>query len=199
MTKQKKCAFCARPFTKTMPLQIVCGVSCAIGHSDKISKLKRARVNRENALADKHAKAAHRRAKEALKTPRQWASEVQAIVNRYVRLRDRHLPCCSCNKPASWGGQWHASHYRSVGAAPHLRFNLWNIHKGCSECNNHKSGNLIGYRKKLVKRIGVARVDWLETNQAIVRRDVEYLKRLKAVFSKKLRRLERRVESGIDG
>lgn len=132
--------------------------------------------------------------KEKLKSRADYAKETQAVINRYVRLRDAHLGCISCDKPANWGGQWHCSHFRSVGAAAHLRFNLWNMNKSCSACNNFLSGNIAGYRPKLIEKIGQAKVDWLECNQGLVRHDIPYLKRLKAVFAKKVRRIEQRQE-----
>lgn len=132
--------------------------------------------------------------KEKLKSRADYAKEAQAVINRYVRLRDAHLGCISCDKPANWGGQWHCSHFRSVGAAAHLRFNLWNMNKSCSACNNFLSGNIAGYRPKLIEKIGQAKVDWLECNQGLVRHDIPYLKRLKAVFAKKVRRIEQRQE-----
>lgn len=111
-----------------------------------------------------------------------------------MRLRDAHLGCISCSKPASWQGQWHCSHFRSVGAAPHLRFNLWNMNKSCSACNNFLSGNIMAYRPALIEKIGQAKVDWLECNSDIARHDIPYLKRVKAIFSKKSRRLEARIQ-----
>ena len=114
----------------------------------------------------------------------------QAIVNKIVRLRDRHLPCCSCDRPASWDGQWHASHLRSVGAASAVRFNLWNIHKGCSVCNNHLSGNLAEYLPRIRARIGDDKVDWLYRQNQIASYDIDYLKRFKAVMGKKLKRMD---------
>jgi hypothetical protein len=134
--------------------------------------------------------------KEKLKTRADHAKEAQAVINRYVRLRDAHLGCISCDKPASWGGQWHCSHFRSVGAAAHLRFNLWNMNKSCSQCNAHLSGNIMIYRPRLVEKIGSEKVAWLECNQDLVRHEIPYLKRIKAVFAKKLKRIERRCERG---
>lgn len=132
--------------------------------------------------------------KEKLKTRADHAKEAQAIINRYVRLRDAHLGCISCDKPATWGGQWHCSHFRSVGAAAHLRFNLWNMNRSCSQCNAHLSGNIMVYRPRLVEKIGAEKVAWLERNQDLVRHEIPYLKRLKSVFTKKVKRLEKRYE-----
>ena len=132
--------------------------------------------------------------KEALKSRGDHAKEAQAVINRYVRLRDAHLGCISCDKPATWRGQWHCSHFRSVGAAAHLRFNLWNMNKSCSQCNAHLSGNIMVYRPRLVEKIGAEKVEWLECNQDLVRHEIPYLKRLKAVFTKKAKRLEARIQ-----
>lgn len=179
--RQKKCRQCREPFTSYNSLHVVCSPPCAL-----------AKVAADNERIERKE---IRQAKERIKTKAQHAQEAQAVVNRYVRLRDAADGCISCDKPAEWGGQWHASHFRSRGAAPHLRFNLLNIHKACSVCNSHLSGNLMGYRPKLIEKIGADRVEWLECNQAVARHDIPYLKRLKAVFAKKARRLEKRNEA----
>ena len=89
-------------------------------------------------------------------------------------------------------GQWHGSHFRSVGAASAVRFNLWNIHKACSICNHHLSGNIAGYKPRLIQKIGLEKVEWLESQNQVVRHDIEYLKRYKRVMGKRLRMLEKR-------
>ena len=81
-------------------------------------------------------------------------------------MRDAELGCVSCDKPKDWGGQWHAGHYKTVGARPDLRFNEKNCHKQCSVCNNHLSGNLAAYRIELINRIGIAAVEELERDTA---------------------------------
>jgi hypothetical protein len=130
----------------------------------------------------------------ALKPRSHWLKTAQAEVNRYVRLRDFRFGCVSCDRPASWDGQWHASHFRSVGAASAVRFNLWNIHKACSICNNWKSGNLSEYEPRLRERIGADRVDWLRAQNRITLYSIEQLKRLRHVFARKANRLEKRHE-----
>lgn len=130
--------------------------------------------------------------KEASKPRSKWLAECQAVVNKYVRLRDRDLGCCSCDRPANWDGQWHASHLRSVGAASSIRFHLWNIHKGCSICNNHLSGNLAEYLPRIRQRIGDDKVDWLFQQNNVVKHDIDYLIRLKRIIGKRLKRMEKR-------
>lgn len=153
----------------------------ALRKAEKQSKA-RARVERED----------HAKRKESAKPRAKWLAECQAIANKIARLRDIADGCISCDKPASWGGQWHGSHFRSVGAASAVRFNLWNIHKACSVCNNHLSGNLVAYRPRLVNKIGQTRVDWLESQNQITRHDVDYLKKYKRVMGAKLKRLEKK-------
>lgn len=192
--RKKRCVnvACGTQFIPQRLGQKVCSPSCALSEAKNPANQAKAR----KALADMDRQDVKAR-KEKLKSRAEYAKEAQAVINRYVRLRDARLGCISCTKPATWGGQWHCSHFRSVGAAPHIRFNLWNMNKSCSQCNSHLSGNLAGYRPALIEKIGQARVDWLECNQATGRHDIPYLKRLKAVFAKKVKRLERRCEEAL--
>lgn len=189
--KPKKCKApgCGKPFKPTMTTQKVCSIACAkaMAKDPKLQKIAAKAITRQ-------AREDLKERREKLKSRAEYAKEAQAAINRYVRLRDAHLGCISCSKPASWQGQWHCSHFRSVGAAPHLRFNLWNMNKSCSACNNFLSGNIMAYRPALIEKIGQAKVDWLECNSDVARHDIPYLKRVKAVFSKKARRIEKRLE-----
>lgn len=183
--RPKKCRVCTETYTPSKPLQVVCSPSCALLHVAR-------KRERERKALDQIERKAIREAKERVKPRSDYLKEAQAAINRYVRLRDAHLGCVSCDRPSAWQGQWHASHYRSRGAAPHLRFNLHNIHKACSICNNHLSGNIMGYRPELVRRIGAQRVEALEASQVRADFTIDYLKRLKRVFAEKARRLELR-------
>jgi len=183
--RPKKCRVCTETYTPSKPLQVVCSPSCALLHAAQ-------KRERERKALDQIERKAIREAKERVKPRSDYLKEAQAAINRYVRLRDAHLGCVSCDRPSAWQGQWHASHYRSRGAAPHLRFNLHNIHKACSICNNHLSGNIMGYRPELVRRIGAQRVEALEASQVRADFTIDYLKRLKRVFAEKARRLELR-------
>lgn len=187
--KPKTCknSACKASFIPQRLGQAVCSPKCALA-TVEVQKAKEKKSLAQAGRRDIKVR------KEALKTRADHAKEAQTVMNRYVRLRDAHLGCISCNKPANWGGQWHCSHFRSVGAAPHIRYNLWNMNRACSVCNNHLSGNIAGYRPKLIEKIGQNKVDWLESNHSVARHDIPYLKRIKAVFTKKCRRLEARIQ-----
>lgn len=180
----RKCKACRQTFQPRNTMQVACGPACALQFAQQLRVREEARQLRIQRVETK-AK---------LKSRSDWLHEAQAAVNRYVRLRDAAHPCVSCDRPATWKGQWHASHFRSVGAATSVRFHLWNIHKACSICNNHLSGNLIEYEPRLRERIGHARVDWLRTQNHRATYTVEYLSRLKRVMLKKANRLRKRLE-----
>lgn len=167
--------------------------ACIAPWADAQAQKAERRAAKASKAAQVEEKRQDRVKKEQQKPRAKWLKECERVVNKYVRLRDRDLGCCSCDKPANWGGQWHASHLRSVGAASAVRFNLWNIAKGCSECNHFLSGNLAEYLPRARERWGNERVDWLFAQNAIMHYDIEYLRRLKRVMSKKVLRLEKRI------
>ena len=193
--RRTRCAHCRAKFATERPSQIV-HVECVEAWTEaQAAKRERAEAKAARAAA-KVERAETRRRKDAIKTRAQWLAECQAIANKYSRIRDAMDGCISCDKPASWDGQWHGSHFRSVGAASAVRLNLWNIHKSCSVCNHHLSGNIGAYKPRLIEKIGAARVAWLEAQNQLVRYDVDYLKKYKRVVGKRLRRMEKQLTKG---
>lgn len=158
------------------------------------SVIARQGLDKKKAKEAKDERKQHRKKLADSKPKKYWLKKAEEAVNRYVRLRDSHLGCCSCDLPSTWEGQWHASHFRSVGAASAVRYNLWNIHKGCSVCNNHRSGNIIEYRPRLIAKIGAEKVDWLMAQNQRADYSVEYLQRLQKVMLKKSNRLQKRLQ-----
>lgn len=84
--------------------------------------------------------------------------KTQATFNKYIRLRDKDKGCVSCKSPKVE----HASHFFSAGKFTALRFNEDNVHGSCLRCNYFMGGNLLEYRKTLVKRIGIEKLELLE-------------------------------------
>lgn len=125
--------------------------------------------------------------KEKLKSRADHLHEAQAAVNGYVRLRDAHQPCISCDSTPNdndlmTGSRWDAGHYRSVGACPELRFEPLNIHRQCVKCNRNLSGNAVEYRIRLVQRIGAEKLAWLEGLHAPSKYTVDEIKAIKAKY-----------------
>lgn len=133
--------------------------------------------------------------KEKLKTARKYLQEAQASINRYIRARDVGKSCGSCDSllvRQSLGGGFDCGHYRSRGAASHLRFNLLNMWGQCKQCNQYLGGNYSEYRKKLVERIGLERVEQLENDNEPRKFTIDYLKKIKKIFNRRARFYEKR-------
>jgi hypothetical protein len=135
--------------------------------------------------------------RDKLKTRSDWIKECQVVINRYVRLRDIRAGhgCISCCAPyrGAFGGAFDAGHYRSTGSAVHLRFFTPQIRLQCVKCNRHLGGNVVEYRIGLVARIGQDAVESIESMQGEPKWSIEYLKRLKTVFARKVLRLQGRM------
>ena len=185
---EKRCRFCKEYTEVDTGAQHPVGYFCNNDHALKWMFEKR------NKSAKLVAKKQHKADKERIKPKAKWLAELQALVNKYVRLRDHAQGCISCDKPSSWTGQWHASHYHSRGHSSQLRFNLWNIHKGCSVCNSHLSGNIGQYTPRLIEKIGQEKVAWMESNKSQPKSyDVEWIKRAIKVTRKAIKREERKL------
>lgn len=155
--KAKTCRVCKSTFQPTRAVQPTCtNFECRLEYGlQAVAKAKAARARKEAR--------AHREAKEKAKPLRAWLDDAQTIVNKYVRLRDAHLPCISCGTTSDV--QFAAGHYRARGSASHLRFNHDNLNKQCNRhCNMALSGNQRNYRIGLIAKIGIERVEALEND-----------------------------------
>jgi len=182
-TKPRKCAMCSQMYTPrpgAQPFETWCSIQCGV-------ELGRERA--QAALLKRQAKALRER-KVTLKPRSKWLQEAQAAFNGYIRERDHNRPCVACGRYHE--GQHHASHYRSIGQMPSLRFNTWNVWRSCSACNLYLSGNLVPYRQNLIYTIGQERVDWLEGPHETRKFDIVYLRRVKSIFSRRARQLAKR-------
>lgn len=168
--------------------QKVCSPACALATKDKHQAPAR------KAIADRNRREIKAR-KEKLKSRAEHLKECQAIFNQYIRLRDADKPCVSCGRPATWDGQWHASHYRSVGSTPALRFEPLNVHRACSICNSHLSGNIMGYRPELMRRIGEEAVLVLEGPHEPLKLTIEDVKAIKAKYRALVREMKKATEN----
>ena len=182
--KPKPCKACKSIFTPEKQLQSVCDWKCAADYAEKL------RIKREVS----EAKRVRKETKEKLvkiKPLSKWLKEVERHCNKYVRLRDADEPCISCGT-TNPNIQYAAGHFRTVKAAPQLRFNLDNIHKQCNfYCNSQLSGNFINYEPRLIKKIGLKRVEALKNNNEIHRYTIEEAKELLSMFRSMCRDLER--------
>jgi hypothetical protein len=177
MAKKYKCKVCKGPFEKIYnTTQRTCSPLCAIedGRKVKDKEYKAETVKRKKKLLDNDRGFQLKKA--------------QDVFNRFIRLRDMLEPCISCQRHHS--GQYHAGHYRTVGANPELRFNEDNCHKQCSACNNHLSGNIANYRINLLVKIGAERLDKLEGPHEAAKLSIDDIKSVRDEYLTKIKEIE---------
>lgn len=84
----------------------------------------------------------------------------------YIRLRDtkpwnfKYGRCISCGKLIPFG-QGDCGHYNNR-AHMSTRFSELNCNFQCRACNRFDEGNIQGYRRGLIKKIGLEKVEMLE-------------------------------------
>jgi hypothetical protein len=102
--------------------------------------------------------------------------KAQQVFNRYIRKRDSWdgnwqgvFECISCGMilPVD---QMDAGHYVPQKGGSFLRYHEWNVNGECKKCNGFDQFHLIGYRKRLIDKIGEDAVKWLEENRHTVKK-----------------------------
>ena len=159
----KSCKKCGENFTPFSTLDKHCYLCKKTEQAMKnLAKIKKEKVKKQ---------------KEDLLTTSDYLKLAQQVFNKWIRLRDQDQPCISCGKEIN--GVRHASHYLSSGGHSAVRFHPDNVWVSCYKCNVMLSGNGIEYRMRLIKKIGLERVEWLEENGHEVKKwDKDELKEL---------------------
>ena len=196
--KKKRCKCCGDYGESTAGVQTPNGwfldYSHAIKHSIELSRKRterlRAKAVRAQAEEVKNAAKRDRERRMEVKPLSYWMKRAQSAFNAWVRARDAGQPCISCGKPDDGSHQRHASHYRSVGGHPELRFCELNIWASCSVCNNYLSGNLVPFRAALIAKIGLDKVEFLEGQHEPKRYRKEDYQAIEAEYKAKLKELQ---------
>ncbi|AZF37715.1 Protein NinG [Pseudomonas sp. R4-39-08] len=186
--KPKKCRVeaCGASFIPSRMGQAVCSIPCAISDATK----SKANLDKALKALDQLGRREIKVRKEKLKSRADHLKDTQHAFNAWVRARDAGQPCISCGTTADV--QYCAGHYRTTAAAPELRFEPLNVHLQCNRnCNMGKSGNLLGYRPGLIKKIGVEAVEWLESPHEPKKYTVDELKAMTAEYRAKTRELKK--------
>lgn len=170
--KKKKCKVCDELFEPKQLLQSVCGYICATKHAKNLKAKKEADTwKKEKAVL-----------KDKLKTLGQYEADAKKSFQKWVRLRDKELPCISCS--TNTAKEWHGSHYFDANRYSGLIFNEMNVHKACNYCNVFLSGNLLEYRKGLILRYGI---DYVEKLESISNQNRVYKYTKEELIAKKLK------------
>jgi hypothetical protein len=181
----KRCKACNAEFNPVRALQSVCGPMCALEVSRQATEKKKAKEAQEDRKKT-------REKLDAMRTKPQLVKVAQTAINAYIRARDADKPCISCGKPPTAdANQRDAGHFRSVGSAPHMRFVEDNIHGQCKHCNQYLAGAVLEYRKGLIKRIGLERVEQIEADQTVRKYTREGLQEIARHYKAEARRLKK--------
>lgn len=187
MIRTKTCSICREKYRPTSSLQKVCSVFCAIEYTRK----QAAKRDADKAKAERKET---REKLEKLKTRSDYLKEAQQAFNSFIRVRDASQPCISCGTDgqgeALTGGYWDCGHYRSTGAAPHLRFIETNAAKQCKRCNRQLAGNVVAFRVGLVARHGLEVVEALESDNIMRRYTKEDLIEIRDSYRAEVRELK---------
>lgn len=103
-------------------------------------------------------------------SPRYKANERKSIywwlVSRFSRIRDfrKYETCISCGKKIERWEDSQGGHFAPAqGCGIGLLFDAYNVNAECPRCNGNDEGHLIGYRRGLIERYGVAVVEDIES------------------------------------
>lgn len=168
---------------------------CATSYAREKGKKLRAKKDKKEHIAAKKRLKDNDRKFQIKKT--------QTLHNKYVRIRDRSDCCISCGRGDNdiiylgVGGKWDCGHYLTIGAHPELRFELLNSHKQCKKCNGG-AGNfskkdhtvMKEYRLRLIKKIGLDQVEWLEGPHDPKKFTIPELKELQQHYKQLIKELE---------
>ncbi|MGJ7388710.1 recombination protein NinG [Morganella morganii] len=194
MAKQprRKCLICRAWFhPKYDNIEWCCpehGLELSQRRREKAAEKALAKLKKERRQQEREAKDKLKIRKLAVKPLSYFAKQAQTAFNAYIRERDKDLPCISCGRHHT--GQYHAGHYRTTKAMPELRFDEDNVHKQCSACNNHLSGNIENYRPALIEKIGQDRFDRLMGVHELPKWKREDYERIRDEYRRKLKELK---------
>lgn len=185
-----RCKYCKELFKPRFFLQKYCMEKdeCIKAFTDNHKATKEKNEAKEWAKEKKERK-------EAIMTHSEWLKILQVTFNTFIRTRDVNENCISCQKPLIGDNpnkpkKFDAGHFRSVGSNPQLRFNEFNTFGQCVHCNRDKHGNLLEYRKNLIIKIGVEKVEWLENFNESSKLSIPEIKEKIQYYKNKIKELK---------
>jgi len=166
-------------------MQTTCSYVCAMNHASK-----QAQKNAEN--KKKKDRRALKQFNDSDRTV--LKRNLQMLVNKYARLRDRlnngHR-CCTCSNTT---GKMDGGHFLPTSGYSAIRYNVNQIHQQCVNCNQYRGGMPKEYRVFMIDKYGLEYVEKLEATKSVLRGySVEYYQRLIKILRKKIRRVEKKL------
>lgn len=185
-----RCRYCTalyKPARSMQPGRVCNAIECQARHAEDVIADRRKKTAKAERIAAAEDRKTVKLKLDKLKTARDWTKEAQIAFNAFIRERDKDKPCICCGVALladAVGGGFDCGHYRSVGSAPHLRFDERNAHGQRKQCNRYGAGRAVDYRIGLVRRLGTSVVEALEADQTPRKYSIEDLKAIKAHYQK---------------
>ena len=190
MTTTRRCSMCRKKVNAECAVFAGIKAFCCWEHLFEWTKTESARK-----LAEKSRRKEITEQRKRLSRRSEVLRKAQMAFNLYIRVRDQNKPCICCARPLEGdaiGGRYDCGHYRSVGSCNSLRFDTRNAHGQLKYCNNYLGGNVVEYRKGLIRRFGQQFVEDLENDTTTRKMTKDYLERIAKVFNKKARLYRRK-------
>lgn len=189
LVKSSKCPHCRTKLPEGFRIH----AECVEGWWTAQAAKRKAQAERAAAKRRKVDRATDRARRRALETIPELIKAADKEFAAFIRLRDRLAghPCVSSGRPLDWSGnQVDAGHYLSRGARSHLRYNEDNCHAQSKHDNQFRAGNVVAYRINLIKRIGIERVEALESNYEVHKWQADELRAIRETYKAKRKALE---------
>lgn len=169
-------------------ISYICGLDCKVDYATRKGKEAVKKV-----IAKIYTTKTGRKKKSARTGKDEKDARVSAAktaCHEYIRLRDCNLPCICCGEPL--GDDYHAGHFKESGNNPKIRYDEDNIHGQRMCCNTFKGGDSGMYRVNLINKIGLERVERLESmKMGTVKRTVEDYREIEAYYKDKINSLNK--------
>jgi len=90
----------------------------------------------------------------------------KVALHRYIKhVLRKGEPCYTCNLQQKFEDSpqaFHVGHFIPQKQVDPRRFMLINLRIQCYKCNTHNSGMRAEYKERLIKELGIDKVEWLE-------------------------------------
>ena len=187
-----KCTHCKNRFPREQMISINTGRFCSDKHILEYA-LKKGKEQTKKQIAKAYGPGGGRKKGKTktdydndLKTRKKAAKDA---CHKYIRLRDKGLPCICCGEPTRADSQ--AGHWIPSGQNPRVRYDEDNIHLQNLNCNFFKGGDSGNYKYNLIKKIGIARVEDLESKQGgVMKRTCDDYKEIERHYKLKTKEIK---------
>jgi len=188
MASKNKCTNCGKFFLRDSMIVVIAGKFCrqnclhdyAVNRTDELL----ARARKRERKADNVRKKKFQRSD--LKTRKAAAKKA---CHAYIKARDLGSLCICCNRHL--GKNYDSGHFLESGNHPKIRYDEDNIHSQSVYCNRHKGGDSDDYRGNLIKKIGLERVERLESMKGgTVKRTPQDYQDIENYYKAKLKELD---------